>query len=81
MCCVRHHLHSVISIFSHVVTAPSKTNAYGGTAFPGLVDTLNEIKATPETGRKDLWRVFTHHLAAVTHLLNTAAKVLTNDLW
>lgn len=64
-----------------MVTAPSKNDAYGGTAFAGLVDTLHAIISSSEADRKDLWRVFAHHLAAVTHLLNTAAKVLTDDLW
>lgn len=64
-----------------MITAPSKYNAYGGTAFAGLTDTLDEIQGAPETDRKELWRVFAHHLAAVTHHLNTAAKVLTDDLW
>lgn len=64
-----------------MVTAPSKSDAYGGTAFAGLVDTLNAIKRATETDRQNLWRVFAHHLAAVTHHLNTAAKVLTDDLW
>lgn len=67
--------------YNHVITAPSKNDAYGGTAFAGLTDTLNEIQGAPETDRKELWRVFAHHLAAVTHLLNTAAKVLTDELW
>lgn len=67
--------------FNHVVTAPSKKNAYAGTAFAGLTDTLAAITESPEDQRDALWRTFSHHLAAVTHLLSTAAKVLTDDLW
>ncbi|KAG0725840.1 N-acetylated-alpha-linked acidic dipeptidase 2 [Chionoecetes opilio] len=66
---------------NHVITAPSKTDAYGATAFAGLVDTLFAIEEASENDKKDLWRIFAHHLAAVTHLLNTAAKVLSDDLW
>lgn len=67
--------------FNHVLTAPSKSDAYGGTTFAGLVDTLAAIQEASQSETKDLWRVFKHHLAAVTHLINTAAKVLSDDLW
>lgn len=64
-----------------MITAPSLGNSYGGTTFAGLVDTLTAIKEASESDAKDLWRIFAHHLAAVTHLINTAAKVLSDDLW
>lgn len=64
-----------------MITAPSESDAYGGTSFAGLVDTLDAIERASEEDKKDLWRVFAHHLSVVTHLLNTAAKVLTDDLW
>ncbi|XP_066938487.1 putative N-acetylated-alpha-linked acidic dipeptidase isoform X1 [Macrobrachium rosenbergii] len=67
--------------YNHVVMAPSQKDAYSGTAFAGLKDTLVAITETSEDKRDGLWRTFAHHLAAVTHLLNTAAKVLTDDLW
>ncbi|KAK7082545.1 N-acetylated-alpha-linked acidic dipeptidase 2 [Halocaridina rubra] len=67
--------------YNHVVTAPSKKDAYSGTAFAGLTDTLVAITEASEDQLDDLWRTFSHHLAAVTHFLNTAAKVLTDDLW
>lgn len=67
--------------YNHVITAPSKNNAYGGTAFAGLVDTLTAIKEASENDKKPLWRTFAQHLAAVTHCLNTGAKVLSDDLW
>lgn len=67
--------------YNHVITAPSKNDAYSGTAFAGLIDTLSAIEEAQEEHRNDLWRTFAHHLAAVTHLLNIAAKVLTDDLW
>ncbi|XP_045102094.1 putative N-acetylated-alpha-linked acidic dipeptidase isoform X2 [Portunus trituberculatus] len=69
------------SDYNHVITAPSKNNAYGGTAFAGLVDTLTEIEEASENDKKSLWRTFAQHLAAVTHFINTAAKVLSDDLW
>ena len=68
-------------VCSHVITAPSKNNAYGGTAFAGLVDTLTAIEKVSENDKEPLWRTFAHHLAAVTHFINTAAKVLSDDLW
>ncbi|XP_068200575.1 putative N-acetylated-alpha-linked acidic dipeptidase [Palaemon carinicauda] len=67
--------------YNHIVTAPSQKDAYSGTAFAGLTDTLGAIVETPEDERDVLWRTFSQHLAAVTHLLSTAAKVLTDDLW
>ncbi|XP_069168816.1 putative N-acetylated-alpha-linked acidic dipeptidase [Procambarus clarkii] len=66
---------------NHVVTAPSKNDAYSGTAFAGLVDTLADIEEAAEEDRPHLWRTFAEHLAAVTHLIETAAKVLSDDLW
>ncbi|XP_069193341.1 N-acetylated-alpha-linked acidic dipeptidase 2 isoform X1 [Procambarus clarkii] len=66
---------------NHVITAPSKNDAYSSTAFAGLVDTLADIEEAAEEDRQHLWRTFAEHLAAVTHLLETAAKVLSGDLW
>ncbi|XP_042870253.1 N-acetylated-alpha-linked acidic dipeptidase 2-like [Penaeus japonicus] len=67
--------------YNHVVTAPSKDDAYSGTAFAGLSDTLFDIQNAPSDLHDDLWMTFSRHLAAVTHALNTASKVLTNELW
>ncbi|KAK4318413.1 hypothetical protein Pmani_010582 [Petrolisthes manimaculis] len=66
---------------NHVVTAPSKYDGYSGMPFPGLVDTLIAIKEASAESHKELWRIFSHHLAAVTHFVNTAGKVLSDDLW
>lgn len=67
--------------YNHIVTAPSKNDAYSGTAFAGLSDTLFALQETPDDLRPDLWVTFSRHLAAVTHALETASKVLTDDLW
>lgn len=64
-----------------MVTAPSKYDGYSAIPFTGLIDTLTAIKRAPAGSHKELWRTFSHHLAAVTHLVNTAGKVLSDDLW
>ncbi|XP_071551849.1 N-acetylated-alpha-linked acidic dipeptidase 2-like isoform X3 [Panulirus ornatus] len=60
--------------YNHVISAPSETDSYSGIAFSGLMDTLSAIKDAPEGDHQELWKIFAHHLAAVTHSLNTAAK-------
>ncbi|XP_047486608.1 putative N-acetylated-alpha-linked acidic dipeptidase [Penaeus chinensis] len=67
--------------YNHVVTAPSKNDAYSGTAFAGLSDTLCSLQEAPDDLRPNLWVTFSQHLAAVTHVLETASRVLTDDLW
>ncbi|CAL4210621.1 unnamed protein product, partial [Meganyctiphanes norvegica] len=67
--------------YNHILTAPSATDAYAGTAFAGLTDTLVAITESGDEELSQLWRTFRHHLSVVTHYLDTAAKVLTDDLW
>jgi len=66
-------------LYSHVVFAPSAKDSYTGTAFSGLTDLLTDMKTHPDDDA--LWRAFDEHLAAVTHLVSTAGKGLTLDLW
>lgn len=68
--------------YNHVVFAPSQSDAYSGTAFAGLTDTLAIIDNNPDAEDVSAtWRLFEEHLAAVTFLLNTAGDVLSNRLW
>ncbi|KAK7025599.1 Glutamate carboxypeptidase 2 [Halocaridina rubra] len=67
--------------YNHVINAPSQRNKYAATSFAGLSDTLAAISETPCDQQGRLWEIFKEHLAAITHLVDTAGKVLSNDLW
>ena len=72
----------VFFYFSHVVFAPSITDSYSGAAFSGLTDILATIQTTTDANTADkLWRAFSEHLAAVTHFINAAGDVLSDNLW
>lgn len=66
---------------SHVVMAPSVSDSYSGTAFSGLSDALDGILDLEPSQQEERWVHFAQHLAAITHYINTAAKVLSDDLW
>ncbi|XP_042894430.1 putative N-acetylated-alpha-linked acidic dipeptidase isoform X2 [Penaeus japonicus] len=67
--------------YNHVVMAPSVSDSYSGTAFSGLSDALDGILDLEPSQQEERWVHFAQHLAAITHYINTAAKVLSDDLW
>ncbi|XP_047497412.1 N-acetylated-alpha-linked acidic dipeptidase 2-like isoform X1 [Penaeus chinensis] len=67
--------------YNHVVMAPSISDSYSGTAFSGLSDALDGIQDLDPVQQEERWATFAQHLAAVTHYISTAAKVLSDDLW
>lgn len=60
--------------FRHVIYAPSSTDGYAGSTFPGLVDILYNIDQVPDPS--DRWQQFQQHLATVVYLIDSAANSL-----
>ena len=53
--------------------APSNTNSYAGSSFPGIVDLIYEIENDPKVDPKAKWEEVKKHLAAVVFAIHSAA--------
>ncbi|XP_064117525.1 putative N-acetylated-alpha-linked acidic dipeptidase [Macrobrachium nipponense] len=67
--------------FNHVVVAPPMSSTFSNKAFNGLTDVLEDINMFDQEEQERRWEVFAQHLKAVTYMVDSAAKVLRNDLW
>ncbi|XP_066975431.1 putative N-acetylated-alpha-linked acidic dipeptidase [Macrobrachium rosenbergii] len=67
--------------FNHVVVAPRMSSTFSNKAFNCLTDVLEDITMFDQEEQLRRWKVFAQHLEAVTYLMESAAKVLRNDLW
>ena len=57
--------------------APSQHDAYSGSSFPGLVDSLFNIDQVSSEEEDERWTVVRKQLAAVTYFLQAASVWLS----
>ena len=60
----------------HAIFSPSKFNAYGSSAFPGLTDLLHDIDKLDEIEKKKRWKEIRMHISDLMIIVKSATEFL-----
>ncbi|CAH1782233.1 unnamed protein product [Owenia fusiformis] len=67
-------------LYRHIVAAPSRSNAYAGVGFPGIVDAIADAEDAAVGEKAERWRVVQKEVAKATFALRSAGSTLTGHV-